>query len=653
MSVGRFFCSRQSATDPFHVAGRLLRGRVLWSFCAPVLAAAGMALTLDLFAVHVIPLLSGDGSLSNYPNPSFNVLALPIILTLLMLGSAVLSGLLSMVESEEEREWWARAGGVLFVVLLTWVAAEVVGWYSELIAITLGNSILLWGGGTALFGGAAAAAGASAATAAGLKNVDLSQLSAAGRFLARHQIIAPVLSFAAIVCIFLLVGTLNEVTLTFIGSFGVVAKLYTFYSQHLGPGDIHFFAKSYDIAVPILFSLAIVVAALANACINANVFSLHGMYRMRLVRAFLGASNFSRDADRFTNFDNTDNFPQADLQSIPNSPIHVVNTALNLVDCRKQAWQQRKAESFTFSPFQCGSWRLGYAPTSIYGGLHGVSLGTAMAISGAAFNPNMGYNSSPLVTLLMTLFNARLGWWLPNPGWPLSQHLSGPRTQLYLSKNGPTFALASVVAEALGQTDDNRKWIQLSDGGHFENLGLYEMILRRCHCIVLVDAGADRQFQFEDLGNAIRKINIDLGIPVIFSNLGPESVSERIASTDRYCAIGRIEYCCVDGADAPPGYLIYVKPRLLGDEPRDISAYAAAHDAFPHESTANQFFNEAQFESYRHFGSYVMSEILKSGRPNGVEELLTAALNYCGQQRFDSLEASAPMSILKTSQASR
>jgi hypothetical protein len=642
MSVSRLYAARRSPIDPFRVGHRLLWGRVLWSFCAPVVASAGLALTVDLFAVHVIPLLSGDGSLSNYPHPSFNVLALPVILFLLMFGSALLSGLVSIVESEEEREWWARAGGVLSIFLLAWVCAEVVGWYSELITITLGNSVLLWGGGTAIFGGGAAAVGTSAATAAGLKKIDESQLSGAGRFLARHQIIAPVLSFAALICIFLLVGTLDQVTLSFLSSLGIVANLYNFYSQHLNPGDIHFFTSAYDVAVPILAMLAILVAALANACINVNTFSLHGMYRMRLVRAFLGASNFSRDADRFTNFDSSDNFPQTDLQAVSDAPVHVLNTALNLVDGGKQAWQQRKAESFTFTPYQCGSWRLGYAPTGIYGGLHGVTLGTAMAISGAAFNPNMGYNSSPLVTLLMTLFNARLGWWLPNPRWALNKDLSQSSEQLYLGRSGPTFALASVVAEALGKTDDRRKWIQLSDGGHFENLGLYEMVLRRCHCIVLVDAGADRLFQFEDLGNAIRKINIDLGIPITFENLEVGRSPLPTESPERYCTIGKIEYCCVDSDDAPSGYLIYIKPRLLGDEPRDVSAYAATHEAFPHESTANQFFKEAQFESYRHLGSYVMGEILKSSRPNGVEELLTAALNYCGQQRFDSKEWSHP-----------
>src|SRR6202012_5352079 len=233
-----------------------------------------------------------------------------------------------------------------------------------------------------------------------------------------------------------------------------------------------------NLAVFYVGAVAIAIAVCANSFINVNAFSLHGMYRLRLVRAFLGASNFGRNADRFTNFDKSDNFPQKELRSLQDAPIHVVNTTLNLVNTRNRAWQQRKAESFTFTPFRAGSWRVGYAATSSFGSEDGVSLGTAMAISGAAFNPNMGYNSSPLVTLLMTLFNARLGWWLPNPGLAHQRRPEGGQGQTFLAKSGPTFALASIFSEALGKTDDRRKWIQLSDGAHFENFGLYEMVLR-------------------------------------------------------------------------------------------------------------------------------------------------------------------------------
>ena len=89
-------------------------------------------------------------------------------------------------------------------------------------------------------------------------------------------------------------------------------------------------------------------------------------------------------------------------------------------------------------------------------------LGTALSISGAAASPNMGYHSSPAVTFLMTVFNARLGWWLGNPArekWCEP----GPRSGFYLFK------------ELFGRTNANSKYIYLSDGGHFENLGVYEL----------------------------------------------------------------------------------------------------------------------------------------------------------------------------------
>ena len=639
MSIARLHRARSYGTDPFHLSGQLLWGRVLWSVCAGPLAGVVTSLALEMFAVHVAPAMAGDND-DNIPAAAFNVFALPIVLVVLMLGSALLSGLLSSIEEEEQREWWARAGGVFTIFIMAWICAQAVSEYSGILVVDAKYRALLWGFCSGLFGGGAAIAGNSAATTAAGKHVDLTQLSKAGRFLARHQLLPSALSFVALICIMLLVGSLNEVLLQAIGSQHNIYELYQSYVNARTNYDVLFFNSTEEFAIPFLMVAALLLALFSNYCINVNTFSLHGMYRMRLVRAFLGASNFGRDADRFTNFDKSDNIPQAELQLIPDAPIHVVNTALNLVNTRKQAWQQRKAESFTFTPFQCGSWRLGYVATSGYGNIHGVTLGTAMAISGAAFNPNMGYNSSPLVTLLMTLFNARLGWWLPNPAWRSPKQSDEDRDR-YLRKTGPNFALASILSEALGRTNDKRKWIQLSDGGHFENLGLYEMVLRRCHYIVLVDAGADREFQFEDLGNAIRKINIDLGVPITFPGLAAESwpFTNKKAPTDRYCAVGKIEYGCVD-PDAPVGYLLYIKPQLIGHEPCDVSAYAAAHSFFPHEATANQFFNEAQFESYRHLGSHVVDEILGTAIGCGGKEMIAAAFAYTAQETFGEFAVS-------------
>jgi hypothetical protein len=609
MSMTRLFRTVPRERDPFRdSAGNRLWGKVVWSFAASAIVSGLMAMLLEVFTFTLGPKLYGDG---DHPSVAFNILALPIVMVLLMLGSGLLSGLLSGVEYEEEREWWARAGGVFLLFILAWIVAQSVSWYSAMI-IGLGQGFrpAVWGSGSALFGVLAAKAGSSPATGGDAKHVDVSQLTKWGRFLARYGLVAPAFSLLAIGCIFLLVGSLNELLVNLI----------------IGTWPVPGFEITPNRAPWILFAAAVLIAVLANFCININTFSLHGMYRMRLVRAFLGASNFGRNPDRFTNFDREDNLSLSVREGCPDQPVHVINSALNMVKCQNLAWQQRKAESFTLTPLRCGSWRLGYEPTSQYGGLHGITLGTGMAISGAAFNPNMGYNSSPLVTFVMTLFNARLGWWLPNPAWAHDKVLSEPRMRRYLAKNGPTFGLASIISEALGNTSDRRKWIQLSDGGHFENLGLYEMVLRRCREIVLVDASADRQFVFEDLGNAIRKINIDLGIPITFPGNWP--FANKGADTARYCAVGEIKYDCVDSG-APMGHLVYIKPQLIGDEPRDVTAYAVAHSAFPHESTANQFFNEAQFESYRRLGSHEAEVILKEAKSNNISALLAAAQKYC------------------------
>ncbi|HMJ05260.1 MAG TPA: hypothetical protein VK474_03300, partial [Chthoniobacterales bacterium] len=284
----------------------------------------------------------------------------------------------------------------------------------------------------------------------------------------------------------------------------------------------------------------------------------------------------------------------------PNKLFHVVNIAMNLVSGKELAWQERMAQSFTVSPLHSGSWLEGYRESRDYDG--GIGLGTAITISGAAANPNMGYHSSPLVAILMTLFNVRLGWWAGNPGPP------GQKTWF---RRGPRHAALPLLAEAFGYTTSDFQDVNLSDGGHFENLGLYEMILRRCQRVVVVDAGRDTDYAFEDLGNAIRKIRIDFGIRVeiVVTFLEPNKKGMHLAR----CAFGRIHYEEVD-RDAPTGKLIYIKPLLQKTEPVDVRNYASAHPGFPHETTSDQWFSESQLESYRMLGFHTINEILKDGK---------------------------------------
>ena len=343
-----------------------------------------------------------------------------------------------------------------------------------------------------------------------------------------------------------------------------------------------------------------VLSGVISWFVNVNRFSLHAFYRNRLVRAFLGSARATaeakREPDPFTGFDQADNLPMAVLPT--NRLLHVINITLNTVSTKNLAWQERRAESFTVTPIASGNPNVGYRPTNQYGKREGgITLGTAMAISGAAVSPNMGYHSSPLLGFLLMLFNVRMGWWLGNPALPT------------YDREGPDFSIVPLLEELAGQTTDQGRWVYLSDGGHFENLGIYEMIRRRCRVIVVSDAACDPNCAFEDLGNAARKIYIDLGVNIDFESLDltPRQAPPKAGP---YCALGRITY----PGSTVPGWLLYVKPGYHGDEPAHIRSYAIAHDTFPHESTANQWFSESQFESYRSLGAHTAERICSGGQ---------------------------------------
>jgi hypothetical protein len=351
------------------------------------------------------------------------------------------------------------------------------------------------------------------------------------------------------------------------------------------------------ILTPTLLALALLVIGIGMSFfIGVNTFSLNSMYGNRLVRAYLGATRTTRHPHWFTGFDPADNLSMKDLIVFEKRLFHVVNMALNQVrpSGQRLEWQQRKASSFTVSPLYAGGASVGYLQTSTYSGENGVSLGRAMTISGAAASPNMGYHTSSLVAFVMTFFNIRLGWWLPNPG---------PRWRTEWRRSEPSLGVRALMAEALAQTTDDSPYVNLSDGGHFENLALYEMVKRRCSRIVVVDAGCDPKYGFEDLENAIRKIRIDLGISIVF----PEGLPtpEKARASGRRIATGIIRYSDVDG-QVEEGHIVYIKPVLSGDEPLDVLRYGAANkdpkSPFPHQSTADQFFDESQFESYRMLG---------------------------------------------------
>jgi predicted acylesterase/phospholipase RssA len=356
--------------------------------------------------------------------------------------------------------------------------------------------------------------------------------------------------------------------------------------------------------------------------INVNRFSLHAVYRNRLVRAFLGTARPDRTPDPFTGFDPRDNPRMVDLGDVAVSPrklFPVVNVTLNVSEGARNAWSERKGESFTITPTACGAAYLlrredanagyeargAYVRTSAYAGSEretgpndvprGISLGTAIALSGAAVSPNMGYHTSPATAFLMTLFNVRLGAWLPNPAIAKTGHLSRAK---------PPNALLTLLRELAGLSSDRGRAIYLSDGGHFENLGLYEMVRRRCRHIVVVDAGADPDSNFEDLGNAVHKIRIDQDVEVNFHPTLKIGSRQDPLEPFYWYAHAKISY-----PEGATGELIYIKPSDLRDMPMDVRAYRNANDSFPHQPTYDQFFGESQFESYRQLGFSEMQEL--------------------------------------------
>ena len=358
--------------------------------------------------------------------------------------------------------------------------------------------------------------------------------------------------------------------------------------------------------------MLLAVGLVVSRLVSVNDFSLHGMYRKRLARTFLGASRApeARRPNPFTGFDDGDDLPMHALAAA-GRPLHVVNATLNLVADDSLAMQEQRSESFTLSALHAGTRRVGYRPAADYAG--GVSLAQAITVSGAAVSPNMGAASKPALTFLLTLFNARLGAWLANPGHAGAAVWRQPHM---------SYGAAPLLNEMFGRTSDRDPYVYLSDGGHFENLGLYEMILRRCRFIVVCDAGCDPAYRFDDLANAIRKVRLDFGVDIEFPDglgiAGPTAVCRARA------AIGRIRYSCLD-ARYEDGVLLYLKAALCGDEPVDVATYATAHPPFPHQPTTNQWFDAAQFESYRMLGLHsVMS--LTAGRRLGTVAALCAVV---------------------------
>ncbi len=405
----------------------------------------------------------------------------------------------------------------------------------------------------------------------------------------------------------------------------------------------------------LLTLLSASIAVTLGLRLDVNEFSLHLFYRNRLVRAFLGASRRQQSAGNgedprrpspFTGFAKGDDILLSKLTAANGfeGPYPIWGTTLNLTTGEDLAWQERKGASFIYSALFCG-WDYvnrfsvpkspespvcdrddnrdarardplnfygyrstrpngdnplapGYIPG--YGGDGGAPLlGTAMAASGAAVSPNMGYHTRPGVAALLALFNLRLGWWSGNPRNPGTWNQYAP-------------PIGYLAAEIFGAADDRGKYVYLSDGGHFENLGLYELIRRRVRFIICSDGDADPGFAFGDLGNAIDHCRRDFGVEITISAHHAIAPASDSAFRSAHYALGEIRY----PGQTHTGTLLYLKSSLTSDEPADILGMKAQDKAFPHDSTANQNFTESMFEAYRALGQHMIEGVLHTALEN-------------------------------------
>jgi hypothetical protein len=549
----------------------------------------------------------------------FNDLLLPVlfgvpwVIAAQMIAEMIFVALTSYQRnSDSDREWLARAGGWYLLAALGWLIGTLLIFAGSLMAEGLAQGVAKWLAPLGGFSGALSAWVAKSPWSGG--RGEKGEKGEISKYWSDITLAVAAPLFVAALIVFLSAGldwlmfdgTALAISLRFPGTEIGTPVWWTVTLRLLGG-----------------LVVALLIAWVASRTVNINRFSLHAFYRNRLVRAFLGASRPRRHPDDFTDFDEEDNprvhklwpeKPRDGPWPAPDRaewrPFHVINMALNIVSARNLSWQQRKAESFTVSPLHAGSACKAYRRSNKYGDRHGISLGTAVAISGAAASPNMGYHSSPGITLLLALFNVRLGWWLGNPG---------PEGDDTYWREGPRYAIRPMVEETFGLTTDDKPYVYLSDGGHFENLGIYEMVRRRCRFILSVDAGADPDYSFEDLGNAQRKIEIDLGVRIDFEGVDklqkrPKEGEKDIGAGKPYHAFGVIDYKGADGGNGEQGYILYIKAGYHGVEGPGVCSYANSNPTFPHESTANQFFTESQFESYRALGFTIADGLFKEAR---------------------------------------
>ncbi|WP_350280433.1 hypothetical protein [Kribbella sp. HUAS MG21] len=387
------------------------------------------------------------------------------------------------------------------------------------------------------------------------------------------------------------------------------------------------YQKDWDVAV-VLVAIAVAIKVLTDA----NRTSLHSFYRERLSRAFLVKR---QDNGAAVALDYHLRLRYSDwAKPLDGGPQLVIAGVAN-VDDPDFVPTQRDCVPFVFDAEQIGivgDRSLpdgGQRETADYEReadvlKREVTVPAAMAISGAAFSPLAGRVNERTrpVRLLLAVLNARLGVWLPNPYWnnrgePAfpDRHGFFPKLRRYvgsvIDKPGPY----RLLHEAVGSPSMYERRIYVTDGGHYDNLGLVEALRRMPAQVIVIDASNDAEDRFTALAEAIATARMDHGIEIAIDP------SPMIRGTkpraDRAWAYGIATHPVEDDEEKPyKTEIFFVKAVLAGHLDWDLEQYAVQHTDFPRRTTGDQFYDEWDFEAYRSLGHTLAESLVDHHRVN-------------------------------------